>query len=54
MPYKLYTVAEAAKILRFSLMTLYKWIRGNKIKAVKFGNRSYRIRKKEIEDILER
>lgn len=52
MPYKLYTVAEAAKLLRFSPMTLYKWIRENKIKAVKFGGRSYRIKEKDIEELL--
>lgn len=52
MTYKLYTVIETAKILRFSPMTLYKWIREDKIKAVKFGNRSYRIKEKDIKQLL--
>lgn len=50
---KLYTVSEAAEILRFSPMTLYRWIHEGKIRALKFGTRSYRIRKIHIEELLD-
>lgn len=49
---KLYTVSEAAKILRFSPMTLYRWIHEGKLKAVGFGTRSYRIKKLYLEELL--
>ena len=48
----LYTVSEAAKILRFSPMTLYRWIHDGKIKAVRFGTRSYRVKKNHLEELL--
>lgn len=47
-----YTVAEAAQILRFSPLTIYKWIKVGQIRVVRFGSRSYRIKKKEIANYL--
>lgn len=49
---KFYTISEAAKILRFSPFTLYRWIHEGKIKAVKIGSRSYRIGDYQIKNIL--
>jgi len=48
-----YTVPETAKILRFSPLTIYKWIKKGKIKAAKFGNRSYRISRKELANFFQ-
>ncbi len=49
----LYTVSEAAKILRFSPVTLYRWIAQGKIKVAKLGTRSYRIKKRHLEELME-
>lgn len=50
---RLYTVSEAAKILRLSPFTVYKWISQGKIRVVKLGAKSYRIKIKEIDELLE-
>ena len=50
---RLYTIPEAAKILRLSPFTVYKWISQGKIKAVKLGAKSYRIEVKEIDRLLD-
>lgn len=49
---KLYTIPEAAELLRFSPFTLYRWVHEGKIKAIKFGTRSYRIRHKHLLELL--
>jgi excisionase family DNA binding protein len=50
---KFYKVAEAAQLLRFSPLTLYRWIKKGRIKAVKMGFRSYRISARELSVLLD-
>lgn len=45
---RFYTVSEAAQILRFSPITLYRWIKAGKLKAVKVGYRNYRIKREDL------
>jgi len=45
---KLYKVAEAARLLRFAPITLYRWIKTGKMKAIKVGSRSYRISERDL------
>jgi len=48
---KLLTIQEAADILRFDVMTLYRWKKKGIISFVQFGN-DYRIWKSEIDRII--
>ena len=47
------TVKEVAKLLNISEKTLYKWIKENRVKAVRMGA-LLRITKDEVDKILER
>lgn len=49
---KFYTVKEAAEILRFSPLTIYRWLKKGKIKGIRLGGGQYRIKKKEIDQFL--
>lgn len=49
---KFYTVKEAAEILRFSPLTIYRWLKKGRIKGIKFGGSHYRIDKKEIDRFI--
>ncbi len=46
-----YTPQDVAKILKVAYMTVYRWIRAGKLKAVKAG-KQYRIDKEELDKFL--
>ena len=48
----LYTVAEVARILKMSTLTLYKYIKEKKLEAVDFGGH-YRISALSLEKFIE-
>lgn len=47
----LYTVQEVADFLKLSVLTIYKYIKEQKIEAVEFGGH-YRIQKKSLEEFI--
>lgn len=47
-----YTVQEVALLLRLSVLTIYKYIRGGSLVAVEFGGH-YRVSKKALEEFIE-
>lgn len=49
---KLLTVPEVADWARVHPKTVHRWIHDGKLKAVCFGNRTYRIPETEIERLL--
>lgn len=49
---KFYTVKETAEILRFTPLTIYRWLKKGKIHGIKLGGRQYRINKDEIDQFL--
>jgi|WetSurMetagenome_2_1015567.scaffolds.fasta_scaffold25286_2 excisionase family DNA binding protein len=48
----LLTAKEVANYLKLNILTIYQYVRGGKLKAVKFG-RNYRIEKKELDKFIE-
>lgn len=50
--HKLYTVAEVARILKLSTITVYKYIREKRLEAVEFG-RHYRISALSLEQFID-
>ena len=46
------TTGEASKILKVSLLTIYRYIKAGKLPAYKIG-RDYRIKKEEFDKFLE-
>jgi excisionase family DNA binding protein len=50
---KLLTVQEVAEWAKVSTKTVYRWIAGNKIPAIRLGSRTYRIAEKDLIDYLE-
>jgi len=48
-----YTAREVADKLRVNIMTIYRYIKAEKIKAYKIG-KEFRIEKKEFERFLDR
>jgi excisionase family DNA binding protein len=46
------TVAEVARLLRVSNMTVYRLVKGNQLAAVRVG-RGYRIREEDVRRYLE-
>ena len=50
---KLLTVQEVADWAKVSTKTVYRWIADNKIPAIRFGSRTYRISEKDLIDYLE-
>jgi excisionase family DNA binding protein len=49
---KLLTVPEVAEWARVHPKTVHRWIRLGKLRAVRFGNRTYRIPESEIVRLL--
>lgn len=50
---ELYTVSEAANYLKLSIKTIYKLISTGKLLASKVGDRTWRIKKSDIETYLQ-
>ncbi|MBI2443519.1 MAG: helix-turn-helix domain-containing protein [Candidatus Levybacteria bacterium] len=50
--HKLYTVAEVARILKLSTITVYKYIKEQKLEAIEFG-RYYRISALSLEKFIQ-
>lgn len=42
------TAKEVANILKLNILTIYEYIRGGKLKAIKFG-RTYRIEENDLD-----
>ena len=42
-----YSIEEVAKMLKVAYLTVYRWVRSGKLKAVKAG-KQYRISKEEV------
>lgn len=49
---RLLTVAEVAAAMRVSKMTVYRLIRGGRMRAIRVG-RNYRVRPEDLETYLE-
>lgn len=49
---KYYTIKEVAEMLRVAYLTIYRWIKSNKLLAVKAG-KQYRIKKTVLNSFLE-
>lgn len=47
-----YTLEEIAQKLRVSYMTMYRWVKDGKLKAVKAG-KQYRVKQSELDKFLE-
>lgn len=47
-----YTLEEIAEKLKVSYMTVYRWVKDGKLKAVKAG-KQYRVRSSELDKFLE-
>ena len=47
-----YTIEEVAKMLKVAYLTVYRWVRSGKLKAVKAG-KQYRIEKQVLDKFLE-
>ena len=52
MPDEIFTIAQAAEYLKVCDKTVRRLIKSNQIIASKIGNRSWRIRKADIDDYL--
>ena len=50
---KLLSVQEDAEWAKVSTKTVYCWIADNKIPAIRFGSRTYKIAEKDLIDYLE-
>ena len=48
----IYTVEEAAALLKINKVTMYRYIREGKMPARRVGERGYRITDRDIEDYL--
>lgn len=48
-----YTIEEVAKMLKVAYLTVYRWIRADKLVAYKAG-KQYRIKKEDLEKFIER
>ncbi len=48
-----YTVAEAARLLRVSPPTIWRWIESGSLPALRVGKRAIRIRRKDLEQALQ-
>ena len=47
------TLKEVAEILRVSTQSVVIWIKAGKLKAVKPGGRRWRVRKSDLEELVE-
>lgn len=52
MELKIYTVDEAAKVLKVSNMTLYRYIKAGKLRAAKFG-KEWRITEENLKNFID-
>lgn len=52
MPDEIYTIAQAAQYLKVCDKTVRRLIKSNKLLASKVGDRSWRIKKVDIDDYL--
>lgn len=52
MPDEIFTIAQAAEYLKVCDKTVRRLIKSNQLIASKIGNRSWRIRKADIDDYL--
>lgn len=50
---KYYTIQEVADMLKVAYLTIYRWIKGNKLVAVKAG-KQYRIKKSDLDKFLDK
>lgn len=48
---KYYTINEVAELLKVAYLTVYRWIRGGKLKAVKI-QKQYRIRQSDLNEFI--
>lgn len=46
-----YSIEEVAKMLKVAYLTVYRWVRNGKLKAMKAG-KQYRIRKEDLDVFL--
>ena len=46
-----YSIDEVAKTLKVAYLTVYRWVRSNKLRAYKAG-KQYRIDKKDLELLI--
>ena len=46
-------VSEVAQVLKLNILTVYQYIRQEKLSAVKFG-RNYRVEEKDLEKFIEK
>jgi putative resolvase len=47
-----YTIEEVAKMLKVAYLTVYRWIKAGKLKAVKAG-KQYRIERSALDKFIE-
>ncbi len=47
-----YTLREVAKLLKVSYMTVFRWVKSEKIPAYKF-EKQYRVSKEDLEKFIE-
>lgn len=50
-PTEYLTIEEVAKLLRVSYLTVYRWIKANKLSAYKAG-KQYRIKKSDLDEYI--
>lgn len=50
---KYYSIEEIAKMLNVAYLTVYRWVRNNKLLAVKAG-KQYRVRKEDLDTFLKK
>ncbi|NUM25754.1 MAG: helix-turn-helix domain-containing protein [Candidatus Buchananbacteria bacterium] len=46
--YGILTLEEVAKIMKVSQKTVYRWVNSRKLRAAKFGHKTYRILEKDL------
>ena len=51
---EIFTVAQTADYLQLSIKTIRRLISDNKIRASKLGNRSWRIRKSDVDAYIQK
>lgn len=48
---KYYSIYEISELLKVAYLTVYRWIRANKLKAYKAG-KQYRIKKSDLDSFM--